>query len=375
MQGACKGSESGSSKGAARPAVGIDPALFEENERTAPQAEGRRTLHAGAMDLELGGRLEEVEIAFETWGSLSPEKDNAILVCHALSGDSHAVGWWSKLVGPGKAIDTDRYFVIGTNCLGGCQGSTGPSSLAPDGKRYAMRFPMITVGDMVEAQRRLVSSLGIERLLLVAGGSMGGMQALQWAAVGGTRKVWVTASALAHNAMQIGFNEVARQAILRDPKWKGGEYDPDDPPVAGLAVGRMVGHLSYLSESAFDAKFGRALQRGEFHRDFGPEFAVESYLSYQGEKFAGRFDANSLLYLTRAIDYFECPSLAGADAEFLVTAFTSDWIYPVHQSEAIAAHARAGGNPVRLEVIDLPYGHDAFLVDGEEQGRRLRDWL
>jgi homoserine O-acetyltransferase len=355
--------------------VGIDPALFEENERTAPQAESRRLFRAGAIDLELGGRLEEVEIAFETWGNLSPEKDNAILVCHALSGDSHAVGWWSKIVGPGKAIDSDRYFVIGSNCLGGCQGSTGPSSIAPDGRRYGMRFPMITVGDMVEAQRRLVRSLGIDRLLLVAGGSMGGMQALQWAATGGTRKVWVTASALAHNAMQIGFNEVARQAILRDPKWKGGDYDPSDPPVAGLAIGRMVGHLSYLSEAAFEAKFGRSLQRGAFYRDFGPEFAVESYLAYQGEKFARRFDANSLLYLTRAIDYFECPSLADADAEFLVTAFTSDWIYPVHQSEKIAAHARAGGNDVRLEVLDLPYGHDAFLVDGVEQGRVVREFL
>ncbi len=354
---------------------GQDEALFLENERAAPEVIARRYASLGPFDCELGSQLSEVVLAYETWGELSQARDNAILICHALSGDSHAIGWWDRLVGPGRPIDTDRFFVIGTNCLGGCQGSTGPASIAPDGNRYNLRFPMVTVGDMARAQSALVTLLGIDRLYGVAGGSMGGMQALQLASMGKCRKVWVTASCLAHGAMQIAFNETARQAIMRDPKWLGGDYDTADPPIQGLAVARMVGHLSYLSESAFDAKFGRELRRGKFQYDFDHEFQIESYLSYQADKFTKRFDPNSLLYLTRAIDYFECPTLNHADAEFLTTAFSSDWIYPVHQSEAIHRHALAGGNRSRLEVIDLPYGHDAFLVDGVVQGQIVRDFF
>jgi len=304
----------------------LDPALFEENERTAPASDSRQFFHAGDLDCLAGGHLSDVVIAYETWGSLSVDKDNAVLVCHALSGDSHCIGWWERLIGPGKPIDTDRFFVIGSNCLGGCQGSTGPGSEADDGEPYRLRFPMITVEDMVECQQRLVGLLGIPRLYAVAGGSMGGMQAIEWARRGAVEKCFVTASCLAHSAMQIGFNEAARQAVIRDPRWNGGQYESSGPD-GGLAVARMIGHLSYLSEHSFDKKFGRELRRGGFQYDFDHEFQVESYLSYQADKFTKRFDANSMLYLTRAIDYYECASLEAADAELLVPAVHLAWVY------------------------------------------------
>jgi homoserine O-acetyltransferase/O-succinyltransferase len=354
----------------------IDPALFEENERTAPAAEGRRAMDVGELRCESGGVLPQVTVAYETWGRLNEARDNAVVVCHALSGDSHAIGWWSRMVGPGLAFDTDRYFVIGTNALGGCQGTTGPTSLAPDGKPYRIRFPIVTVGDMIEVQKRLVKGLGIDTLLAVTGGSMGGMQALEWTRRGKVRKAFVTASCAAHNAMQIGFNETARQAIMRDPRWRGGDYPDDDPPSAGLAVARMVGHLSYLSEASFDAKFGRRLQGKEaFDYHLGTEFQVESYLSYQGDKFTKRFDANSLLYLSRAIDYYSCDSLAGVETEFLFTSFTSDWIYPTHQSAYLHRMALEAGCKSTHVEIDLPYGHDAFLLDGTHQGALVREFL
>ncbi|MFZ4507971.1 MAG: homoserine O-acetyltransferase MetX [Fimbriimonas sp.] len=356
----------------------VDPALFRENERTAPSSDARQWFSAGEYTCEAGGYLPEVTVAYETWGTLNAARDNAILVCHALSGDSHAVGWWDRLVGPGRAIDTEKFFVICSNVLGGCQGSTGPVSLAPDGRPYQSRFPIITVGDMVEMQIRLVDSLGIDVLWAVAGGSMGGMQALEWTVrhPGRVRKAFVTASGAAHSAMQIGFNEAARQAIMRDPFWRGGDYPADQPPVGGLSVARMIGHLSFLSEAAFEAKFGRELRnKPQFDYHLGVEFQVESYLSYQGEKFTQRFDANSLLVLTRAIDYYDLQSLEMSQSEYLFAGFTSDWIYPLHQSEKLLEMAKTAGRPARLERIDLPYGHDAFLLDGEIQGRALRDFL
>ncbi len=215
-----------------------DPALFQENERLAPSTDERQYFDAGELTCESGAVLEQVTVAYETWGKLSSQADNAIVVCHALSGDSHAIGWWDRIIGPAKAIDTDQFFVIGTNALGGCQGTTGPASVGPDGRRYASRFPQVTVADMVEVQMRLVRSLGINRLHGVAGGSMGGMMALEWTLrePGLVEKAWITASCRAHSAMQIGYNETARQAIMRDPKWLGGEYPEDDPPVGGLAV-------------------------------------------------------------------------------------------------------------------------------------------
>lgn len=352
----------------------IDPALFEENQRTAPSSDERKSMDVGALDCERGGRLESVTVAYETWGELDEAKSNAIVVCHALSGDSHAVGWWDRIVGPGKPIDTERYFVIGTNALGGCQGTTGPSSLASDLKPYGSRFPRITVGDMVEVQRRLVRNLGIETLHGVAGGSMGGMMALEWSRVGKVRKAFVTASAAAHGAMQIGFNEAARQSVMRDPKWRGGDYPADDPPAQGLSVARMIGHLSFLSDAAFEAKFGR---RTQLPRTGGDEevFQIESYLNYQGDKFTHRFDANSLLVLTRAIDDYELTSLEGCSTEFLFVSFTSDWIYPSHQSRTLHEMALVAGCRSRWVDIDLPMGHDAFLLDGEVQGALARNFF
>lgn len=351
----------------------IDPALFQENERTAPTVENRRFANIGSIGLHSGGELEEVTLAYETWGEF--RGNNAVLVCHALSGDSHCIGWWSRLVGPGKVLDPERFFVIGTNALGGCQGSTGPSSPHPaDGRPYGSRFPKIAIQDMVAAQLKLLESLGISKLALVAGGSMGGMQALEWTvqAPDKVERAFVTASTGAHSAMQIGFNEAARQAILRDPKWAGGDYPPEDGPVDGLSVARMIGHLSFLSEGAFAAKFGRNLQQDGA---YSGRFQIESYLSYQGDKFAQRFDANSLIALMNAIDAYELTSLAAAKAKFLFCAFTTDWLYPVHQSEELHRMALSEGKESELAVIDLPMGHDAFLLDGEIQAQHLARFL
>jgi homoserine O-acetyltransferase len=358
--------------------VAIDPALFQENERTAPATDSRKYADIGAFRCEVGGYLPSVTVAYETWGTLNAAKDNAILICHALSGDSHAIGWWERLIGPDKPIDTNQFFVIGTNSLGGCQGTTGSASLAEDGKPYRVRFPMVTVGDMVDVQALLLDELGIETLHGVAGGSMGGMQALEWTVrkPGRVRKAFVTASCAAHSAMQIGFNETARQAIMRDPRWLAGEYEEGKGPDGGLAVGRMIGHLSFLSEAAMEAKFGRRFQdkeRPDFH--LGVDFQVESYLSYQGDKFTKRFDANSLLYLTKAIDYYQLSSFSGCTSDFLFTSFTSDWLYPSHQSATLLEMAREVGLRAEHIVVDLPYGHDAFLLDGEMQGQHVRAFL
>lgn len=355
----------------------VDPALFQENERTAPTS-APQVAPVGDLVTESGKTLPDVQVAYETWGTLSAARDNAVLIHHALSGDSHAIGWWDRIVGPGRAIDTNRYFVIGSNALGGCRGTTGPTTRAPDGRPYRSRFPQVTIGDMVEVQARLLDHLGIDRLLLVAGGSMGGMQSLEWTARFPARvqKAWVTASAARHSAMQIGFNEAARQAVMRDAHWNGGDYEDGREPVGGLAVARMIGHLSFLSEQAFEAKFGRRRQDGRpLGYAPGIDFEVESYLSYQGEKFTRRFDANSLIVLTKAIDYYDLQTLLGSQAEFLFTSFESDWIYPSHQSEALHRMALEAGRPSRHEIIDLPYGHDAFLLDGEHQARALRQFL
>jgi len=358
--------------------VSIDPALFQENERTSPQHDERQYMEVGDLHCEAGGYLPKVTVAYETWGELSAAKDNAVLACHALSGDSHAIGWWDRLIGPGKAIDTNKYFVIGSNALGGCQGTTGPASTDSEGKRYASHFPMVTVGDMVEVQMRLIRGLGIQTLHAVAGGSMGGMQALEWTLrkPGAVKKAFITASAPAHSAMQIAFNEAGRQAVTRDPRWKNGEYDPSDQPADGLSVARMLGHISFLSEASFEAKFGRRLQdKSAFDYTFKTEFQIESYLSYQGDKFTRRFDANSFLHLTRAIDYYERSSLHGSRSQYLFTSFTSDWIYPSHQSESMHAMALQAGCRSHHHVIDLPYGHDAFLLDGQLQGELVERFL
>ena len=356
----------------------IDPALFQENERLAPKDEVRQFRSVGPIDLVPGGHLEDVTVAYETWGRLNERRNNAILICHALSGDSHAIGWWGRIVGPGKAIDTEKFFVIGTNALGGCQGTTGPASLSPRGTRYGSSFPAVTVQDMVQVQHRLMGALGIDVLHGIAGGSMGGMQALEYSRSfpGEVRNVWMTASCAGHSAMQIAFNEAGRQAIMRDPKWLGGDYDPADPPANGISVARMIGHLSYLSEASFESKFGRNLQdKDALAFDGGTEFQVESYLNYQGDKFVSRFDANSYLTLTRAIDYYHADSLVGAKSRYLLTSFTSDWLYPSHQSEAVENPAKLGDCDAYRYDISLPFGHDSFLLDGEQQSRYVHEFL
>lgn len=358
--------------------MNLDDALFQENERTSAKSDERQYAPIGTLVCECGIELHNAVVAFETWGTLNTAKSNAILVCHALSGDSHAIGWWDRLIGPGKPIDTDRFFVIGSNVIGGCQGSTGPVSLAEDGQPFGSRFPMVTVGDMVEAQSRLIDYLGIDCLLAVAGGSMGGMQALEWTVrfPARVRKAFVTASCAAHSPMQIGFNEVGRQAIMRDPKWNRGDYELDDSPSDGLSVARMLGHLSFLSPEAFEQKFGRRLQGKDVpSMDFGIEFEVESYLNYQGDKFTKRFDANSLLHLTRAIDYWEWKNVERAEAEFLFVSYDSDWIYPSSQSKQLFELTQAAGKNSVWQEISLPMGHDAFLLDGELQGALVRDFL
>lgn len=351
----------------------IVQSLFSENERTRPTADSRMHVSVGDVACEAGGLIPDVKVAYETWGELNAEATNAILICHALSGDSHAIGWWSSLVGPGKPIDTEEYFVIGNNLLGGCQGTTGPSSLEKPGE-----FPIITVGDMVEVQHRLVRSLGIDKLYAVAGGSMGGMLCLEWTVrfPGEVYKAFVTASCAASNAMQIGFHETARQAILRDPNYYGGNYEPSTAPVQGLALARMLGHLTYLSADSFERKFARKLQDKEtFDYDWGPEFQVESYLNYQADKFTSRFDANTFLRYSKAVDYYECSSLQGSKSEYLFACFNSDWLATPAQSRQLHGMAQSAGCKSEILEIDLPYGHDSFLLDGEIQGDAVRRFL
>jgi len=365
--------------------VELEPALFQENERLARATDERRYVEIGELAFERGGSIASVTVAYECWGELSKSKDNAVLICHALTGDSHAVGWWDRIVGPGKPVDTEKLFVICTNCLGGCQGTTGPSSPAPDGSTYGSRFPEITLGDTVEAMRRALRGIGVERLYAAAGGSMGGMQILEWTVryPGEIEKAWITAACAAHSAMQIGFNEAQRQAVLRDPKWRGGDYPADDPPANGLSVSRMIAHLLFLSEASLAQKFGRGRQ------DRAPEnaatdvpstwhprqFQVESYLNYQGDKFTKRFDAGSFVCLTKAMNAWECASLGGSTTEYLFTSFASDWLYPPHQSEQLHEMALAAGCESRWVNVELPYGHDAFLLDAEHQGRAVREFL
>lgn len=350
----------------------MDRALFQENERLTPKADSRRFHQLGDFVCESGAVIPSGQIAYETWGQLNADKSNAILVCHALSGDSHCLGWWSRLFGEDKPIDPEKWFIIGTNALGGCQGSTGPGTLDANGLRLGSRFPQVTVGDMVEAQKSLASALGITKLAMVCGGSMGGMQALEWTVrfPEMVERCWMTASCRAHSAMQIGFNEAARQAILRDPAWNGGDYQNDKTPDNGLSVARMIGHLSYLSEDAFQQKFGREKQvTGE------EQFQVESYLNYQGDKFTHRFDAGSLVVLTKAIDSYCCESLAPAQCRYLFTSFNSDWLYPSHQSRELHELAQAAGKVSDWHDISLPYGHDAFLLDGIFQGDLVSGFL
>ncbi len=356
--------------------------------------------------LESGATLGPVTLAYQTYGQLDADRSNAVLICHALSGGAHAAGyrslednkpgWWDSAIGPGKAFDTDRFFVICSNVIGSCYGSTGPGSVYPrTGKPYALAFPVVTVGDMVRAQERLVDHLGIERLLCAVGGSMGGMQVLEWAAhhPERIRAAIPLATTARSNAMQIALSEVGRQAIYADPAWQGGSYyETDRRPDAGLAVARMIAHITYLSEASMHRKFGRRLQgREQYGYQFQTEFQVESYLKHQGLSFTQRFDANSYLYITKAMDYFDLTqspagpngptgSLAAAfsragQIKFLVVSFTSDWLYPTHQSREIVSALTAAGADVSYLDIESSAGHDAFLVEVETMNRLLSSFM
>jgi len=349
--------------------------------------------------LESGAPLSPVTLAYETYGRLNADRSNAVLVVHALSGGAHAAGyrtaddpkpgWWDDAIGPGKAFDTDRFFVICSNVLGSCYGSSGPSSIDPaTGQPYGLRFPVVTIGDMVRAQVALIDHLGIEKLLCVAGGSVGGMQVLEWAARHGerVRAAIPLATTARSNAMQIALSEVGRQAIYADPNWQNGDYYANGRrPDAGLAVARMIAHITYLSEQAMHRKFGRRLQSQErFGYQFQTEFQVESYLRHQGNAFIQRFDANSYLYITKAMDYFDltmpagslAAALAGAAAvKFLVVSFTSDWLYPSHHSKELVSALTAVGADVSYLDIESSAGHDAFLVEVDTMTRLLGSFM
>lgn len=316
------------------------------------------------LALESGEKLGPITLAYETYGNLDKNKSNAILVLHALSGNAHAAsfckedknpGWWDNMIGPGKGLDMDRYFVVCSNIIGGCQGSTGPSSISPKtGKPYGIDFPIITIGDMVNAQKHLIDHLGIGKLLAVIGGSMGGMQVLQWMVSypDMIQAAIPIATAMKHTPQQIAFNEVGRQAIMADPHWKNGNYYVGSAPAKGLAVARMIGHITYMSDTSMTEKFGRRFRTNKEPFKFGADFEVEGYLHYRGDNFVKRFDANSYLYITKAIDYFNISNgngktlgnvFKGLRAKVLVVAFKSDWLYPAYQSEEIVKACKLAG--------------------------------
>jgi homoserine O-acetyltransferase len=363
--------------------------MDKELREAAPYAQEGGTLVFGPdkpLRLDSGGRLDHVEIAYRTYGVLNAERSNAILVCHALTGDQHVAsqhpitgkpGWWTQMVGPGKPLDPTRHFIICSNVIGGCMGTTGPSSIDPaTGKPWGLSFPVITIADMVRAQVMLVDALGVDQLFAVVGGSMGGMQALQWAADYPERvySVVCLAAAARHSAQNIAFHELGRQAIMADPDWRGGDYGAHGGrPEKGLGVARMAAHITYLSEQALQRKFGRELQRDGLSWGFDADFQVESYLRHQGAVFVDRFDANSYLYITRATDYFDMAAahdglLAEAfvkarDVRFCVLSFTSDWLYPTPESRAIVRALNAAGARASFLEIESDKGHDAFLLD------------
>ena len=350
-----------------------------------------------ALPLDSGQALDGTQIAYETYGKLAADKSNAVLICHALTGDQYVAsehpvtgkpGWWERMVGPGKPIDTDRFYVICANVIGSCMGSTGPASTGPDGAPYAMRFPVITIRDMVRGLVALLDGLEIEQLHCVVGGSMGGMQALSLAANWPERaaRVLVIASTARHSAQNIAFHEVGRQAIMADPAWGDGDYYASGAsPDNGLAVARMAAHITYLSEEGLTEKFGRRLQdRSSKSFGFDADFQVESYLRYQGSGFTRRFDANSYLYITRAMDYFDLAeehggklanAFAGSAARFCLVSFDTDWLYPTAESRHIVHALNAAGAKVSFVELAAPNGHDSFLLEHEQLDRVVRGFV
>jgi homoserine O-acetyltransferase len=374
---------------------------------------------AEPLQLDCGRTLASVRVAYETYGQLSPARDNVILVCHALSGDAHAagiaakpagestrdgfraderdagrskgLGWWDGMIGPGKAFDTDRFFVVSTNLLGGCRGTTGPSSINPEtGRPYGSDFPVITVADMVRTERAFLTQIGIHQLAAVAGGSLGGMQALEWAVQHGkdVKAIVPIASTHALHPQGVAWNAIARNAIVADPDWQGGHYyGTGRAPNAGMGIARMIGHITYLSAAALQSKFARRLQSSDDVRYTltDPEFEIESYLRYQADTFVKRFDANTYLYTSRALTYFDLARQYGhgrlADAvrpisaKTLLISFSSDWLYPPQGSDDLMAALRAAGNTVEHHVIDAPYGHDCFLLEEARQTPLIQAFL
>ena len=346
------------------------------------------------LKLDSGKKLGPMTLAYETYGTLNAEKSNAVLVLHALSGDAHAAsfnkgdvtpGWWNNLIGSGKGLDTDKYFVICSNVIGGCKGSTGPSSINPEtGEPYGTDFPIITICDMVNAQRHLIDHLGIDKLLAVIGGSMGGMQVLQWMTSYPDRiqAAVPIATTMKHTPQQIAFNEVGRQAIMADPKWLKGHYYGTDVPAKGLAVARMIGHITYMSDTSMAVKFGRRVRADRKPFKFSANFEVEGYLHYRGDTFVKRFDANSYLYLTKAIDYFNLLNghrlsevFKGLKAKVLVLAFKSDWLYPPYQSQEIVKACKLAGVDASYCELNSTYGHDAFLLEIEQETQLIKHFL
>lgn len=348
------------------------------------------------VTLDSGRTFAPINVRYETYGSLDRKRSNAILIVHAFSGDAHAAGmhpggtlpgWWDNMIGPGKAFDTNTYFVICSNVLGGCQGTTGPGSPDPlTGRPYALEFPVVTINDMVKVQKRLIDHLGIDRLLSVAGGSMGGMQALEWAVTypQSVATAVILASTSCLSAQGIAFDAVGRNAIMSDPRWNNGNYYDAEPPARGLAIARMLGHITYLSDESMGMKFGRKLQqRSQFGFDFDDQFAVESYLEHQGGKFVDRFDANSYIYLTKAMDYYDIGKRYGSlqqafeqgSSKYLVISFTSDWLYPPYQSKEMVFAMMKAGKDVSYAELSSPYGHDSFLLETTRQAEIISGFL
>ena len=341
-----------------------------------------------------GEKLGPVTLAYETYGKLNAQKSNAVLVLHALSGDAHvaglskddaSIGWWDNLIGSAKGVDTNDYFVICSNVIGGCKGSTGPSSINPKtGKPYGLDFPLISIGDMVNAQRHLIDHLGIDKLLAVIGGSMGGMQVLQWMVSypARIRAAIPIATTMKHTPQQIAFNEVGRQAVMADPNWRNGNYYGSKLPSKGLAVARMIGHITYMSDVSMAEKFGRRTKTDKEPFKFSADFEVEGYLRYRGDNFVKRFDANSYLYITKAIDCFNILGghslgnvFKGFRAKVLLLAFKSDWLYPAYQSQEIAKACKLAGVDASYCEINSTYGHDAFLLETERETQLIKHFL
>ena len=345
--------------------------------------------------LKSGEKLGPVTLAYETYGELNAEKSNAIVIFHALTGDAHAAGWhkgdkkpgwWDTMIGPGKAFDTNHYFVICANVIGGCKGSTGPASINPaTGRPWGLAFPVVTIEDMVVAIKHLIDHLGIDRLFCCAGGSMGGLLALKWSVLypDSARSFILIACNYRHTAQQIALHEVARQAIMSDPDWQEGDYYGKSVPARGMAVARMIGHITYMSEASMEEKFGRKLIKKEkLGYDFSHDFEVESYLNYRGTSFVRRFDANSYLYLSKALDYFDLSEEGNlvdmfqrVRSSFLIISFSSDWLYPSYQSKQLVRALKANDIDVSSIEIQTNYGHDAFLVEVDGQSRLIRNFL